>query len=839
VIEDRRGTWPKTDGLVDRRLLRRIVDDGEHRAALVCVTASAGTGKTSFLREWCRSNPANRVFLDARPSDGRRRAWQEQLDELSARPEVSVVIDGVESLRGHSERERLREAVAAVTRGAIVLSGRTQPIPIAELVPGRPLVTIGPADLSFGVREADELLQSAGVSIAHGTLLDLLDRVGGHAFSLSLAVAVLVRSDDPDAVVRRLVHAPGLPDEQLAAAFLGHLAGADQEALLALAAVPSFGSELAAELTGRRDAGILIRDLELQPRLLRRTAHDDGDDYHFDESFRRALLAEQERRDPARLGRLHGTASRWYIARGDVEAGLDQAVRTGASELIELLLRRHGLGLVFSGSTLAVRQALTALEDRGVLSPTTALLSALLTSPFLMDSVRIDHFLALASEGAAESAERSIVLASMRVMRADTGSATADALRALDRAVRHCEEQPRGEAGPVAVLDARMFAEVCRGTAQLRAGDTDGALSAAMQVAACAEEGGRLWLALLALEVAVDAASARGRWALAKALQRRIAKLADVDALPENIVQASALLRVASAAYQSCEPFRCSRLADIIQAQWRGLDTGGAIVPRALHALFRLDDEVDARVIYEELDRLLAMSMRKHPLTYAIGTFRYLDLTLRLRGRDAAHERSAVLASVVGEDALEVVLADAMLREGRSGQAEAEAALERALRGGALPWHGSNLVFGWLLLASWAAESGRDNAAHERLVEAVALAARMDARRPFLARGGAFARLVEEHLGAFGADEEFARSVVEVLHTLRPGDRSNDDSVRLTAREQSLLRELPLHQSIGRIAEKHSVSVNTVKTHLRSIYAKLEARDRASAVERARRLGLL
>ncbi len=36
-----------------------------------------------------------------------------------------------------------------------------------------------------------------------------------------------------------------------------------------------------------------------------------------------------------------------------------------------------------------------------------------------------------------------------------------------------------------------------------------------------------------------------------------------------------------------------------------------------------------------------------------------------------------------------------------------------------------------------------------------------------------------------------------------------------------------------------SVSVNTVSTHLRSIYVKLQVRDRSSAVQRARELRLL
>jgi LuxR family maltose regulon positive regulatory protein len=36
-----------------------------------------------------------------------------------------------------------------------------------------------------------------------------------------------------------------------------------------------------------------------------------------------------------------------------------------------------------------------------------------------------------------------------------------------------------------------------------------------------------------------------------------------------------------------------------------------------------------------------------------------------------------------------------------------------------------------------------------------------------------------------------------------------------------------------------SVSVNTVSTHIRSIYAKLQVSDRSSAVQRARELRLL
>jgi LuxR family maltose regulon positive regulatory protein len=54
-----------------------------------------------------------------------------------------------------------------------------------------------------------------------------------------------------------------------------------------------------------------------------------------------------------------------------------------------------------------------------------------------------------------------------------------------------------------------------------------------------------------------------------------------------------------------------------------------------------------------------------------------------------------------------------------------------------------------------------------------------------------------------------------------------------------VLRYLPTNLSRPEIAAELSVSLNTVSTHLCSIYAKLWVRDRSSAVRRARELRLL
>jgi ATP/maltotriose-dependent transcriptional regulator MalT len=80
----------------------------------------------------------------------------------------------------------------------------------------------------------------------------------------------------------------------------------------------------------------------------------------------------------------------------------------------------------------------------------------------------------------------------------------------------------------------------------------------------------------------------------------------------------------------------------------------------------------------------------------------------------------------------------------------------------------------------------------------------------------------------------------------RPGQRHRlavmqvqRDQEDLSPGELRVLRYLPTNLSRPEIASELSVSVNTVNTHVRNIYAKLQVGDRSSAVQRARELRLL
>jgi DNA-binding CsgD family transcriptional regulator len=83
--------------------------------------------------------------------------------------------------------------------------------------------------------------------------------------------------------------------------------------------------------------------------------------------------------------------------------------------------------------------------------------------------------------------------------------------------------------------------------------------------------------------------------------------------------------------------------------------------------------------------------------------------------------------------------------------------------------------------------------------------------------------------------------VVDVLRGSAPSsDRERrSEVVELSPTELRVLRDLPTNLTRAEIAQELYVSVNTVNTRIRSVYLKLDARDRSSAVQHAGELRLL
>jgi LuxR family maltose regulon positive regulatory protein len=113
-------------------------------------------------------------------------------------------------------------------------------------------------------------------------------------------------------------------------------------------------------------------------------------------------------------------------------------------------------------------------------------------------------------------------------------------------------------------------------------------------------------------------------------------------------------------------------------------------------------------------------------------------------------------------------------------------------------------------------------------------------RRPFLELGASAGALLRRQLRRGTSHRSL---VVELLRDLgRPEADPRPRTLNvepLSEREAAVLRFLPTMMSNGEISAQLFVSVNTVKTHLKSIYRKLDVADRREAVRRARELELL
>jgi DNA-binding CsgD family transcriptional regulator len=117
---------------------------------------------------------------------------------------------------------------------------------------------------------------------------------------------------------------------------------------------------------------------------------------------------------------------------------------------------------------------------------------------------------------------------------------------------------------------------------------------------------------------------------------------------------------------------------------------------------------------------------------------------------------------------------------------------------------------------------------------ALRLAARNQMRIPFL--------LVPATIMEAMTEAAFTRSppaaVAAMLEEVRGTATRLSGAVRLSSREREIVRSLASGRTAGEIADDLFISVNTVKSHLKSAYRKLDVTTRNEAVKRARELGL-
>ena len=111
-----------------------------------------------------------------------------------------------------------------------------------------------------------------------------------------------------------------------------------------------------------------------------------------------------------------------------------------------------------------------------------------------------------------------------------------------------------------------------------------------------------------------------------------------------------------------------------------------------------------------------------------------------------------------------------------------------------------------------------------------------------VAHGGAIGPLLRRHIRHGTAHPAMVGDLVETIERGgRPARRPTPAALAepLSERERAILGYLPSLMSNQEIASALMISVNTVKTHLKAIYRKLDAPGRREAVQRARELALI
>ncbi|GAA3688548.1 LuxR C-terminal-related transcriptional regulator [Arthrobacter ginkgonis] len=185
-----------------------------------------------------------------------------------------------------------------------------------------------------------------------------------------------------------------------------------------------------------------------------------------------------------------------------------------------------------------------------------------------------------------------------------------------------------------------------------------------------------------------------------------------------------------------------------------------------------------------------------------------------------------------GTSPLVTMLVTELLRRGGEGAAARRGAQSLAATRGT-PYIDTGLALTEALLADAAGDSAT---AHERVEHAAAVAERQSILRPFIERSADLEDLLTRHLAWGTAHESFiaARTAQHGHdHTHRP-----PSYWALTERELEVLTYMRSMMTAADIAKGLFVSVNTVKTHQRSIYRKLGVASRREALRIAVERGL-
>jgi LuxR family transcriptional regulator, maltose regulon positive regulatory protein len=864
--------------LVDRRDLLAALDHAATRKVTV-ISAPAGSGKTCLLRAWTAGRGQQSRVADVQVARDQQDAQQFWLAVLAAvrkagrkeNPEppaatpgfdghamvdrvlaelaehddtTFLVIDDLHELTSPEALTQLARLLANLPADthAIVATRRDLPLQLHQLRLAGELAEVRSADLRFTERETRELLTASGVALSDAAVALLHQRTEGWAAGLRLAAISLAGRADQERFVTEFSGSSRTVSEYLIAEMLERQPAEVQQLLVRTSLLDRVNGELGDLLTGRPGSEGILLDLE-EANAFVVSLDPDRTWFRYHRLFADLLRLELRRTLPGQVSALHRLAADWFLQHGHVVDAIRHTQAAGDWSAAARVLADHSFSLTLDGQAQTIQTLLSAFPPGAVIEGPDLPLARATTD---LAQGRLDE----------AAAHLTVAETSMTSMPPDRRHRLEVAIAALKLSLARQRGQLAGVIDQVGFLaspisgqsdrdialdsDLRAVALMNLGVAEAWALANQDSERHLQEGAELARKIGRPYLEVACLAQLAFASKIESFAITRRRCQEAIA-LAEHYGWGADPIIAPALVNLAGVLLWTGEYDKGDRW---LQRASRALETDTA---PGIRLLLHIGTGMllscrrrlrEALAEYTAAEHLQAKLDGSHALAGQLTSWR-LSTQARLGQISEARASLAVLDLDLA-DSGEIDNARAAICLAEGNPAAALAALQDVLNGIA-PVIGYVSVVEANLLAALAQRDLRDQHAAIAAVErALALAESDRLVFPFAITDSV--NLLESMPRHQTAHAGLLTDILDVLHgsslTVQ-GESTSAPMERLSPSELKVLRYLPTNLSRVEIASELSLSVNTVNTHIRNIYAKLGAQDRSSAVQRARQLRLV
>ncbi|SFB42381.1 LuxR family transcriptional regulator, maltose regulon positive regulatory protein [Nocardioides alpinus] len=605
-----------------------------------------------------------------------------------------------------------------------------------------------------------------------------------------------------------------------------------QQGLMRLAVPHTIPLDLAVELSGLTDAGHLLELVCQSTGLISLVAQPGptAPTYRMHPMLRAYLHGELTRRDIVAERLAQRQSARWCLAAGFGLDALRHSTAVADPAFQESVVRAVGPGLVNDGEGALL---LAALDQPGRRRGEESVWTTVIRAAALLDCGRLaEAAVALQGLGPVEGDQDADLVLAHRATEAHL----------LRRRGSFLAVPPdTGEASGAEDPDLRLMLAVQRGSAWVWQGDLDAGEAELLRGIEIARGLGREAALIDCLGVLGGLHSSRSRFDAMVVVAQEAIDLGEAHGWADTPRMAYPHILRGWSAYQDLDDDLARAHAHLAEAAVeKTADPTVLASVAALNAALSYDSPAtvvagqqadDATAMHDLVVGLPGREVNPALVVYAaLGDVR---MSIEMQRLPRVHEVTSLLRARFGScgdaDLIEAILAEATGR-----RAEARALLAGLTRGPqrlVVPLVEAEA----LVLAATLAHADHDAfVATDLARRALDVAARLHGLRPLVDSYAGFQDLLREGVGRWGRHEPLVARVLDYA-----GSPTTVSSIALTARQLEVLRELPSLHTVEEIAAMLYVSVNTVKTHLRSLYRKLGVTSRRDAVAEARRLSLL